>query len=259
MTQQHPLPELNDALKKLGLTGMLNSLESRNQQALSGQMSYCEFLSLLAQDELLLRDNRKYERRLKFANITSHKTIENFDFTFNPQINQRLIHDLATCRFIYEKQSLLLIGPCGTGKTHLAHALGFCAVKQGYDVVCLTQSQLTTQLQAARATQTYGKKIKHLTTASLLIIDDFGLKPLKTPEDEDIHEVVSRRYETGSMIVTSNLAISEWQQAFPNQLLASATLDRLQHRSELLVIDGASYRSRQIKQENKMKINVLKT
>lgn len=248
MTVQHPLPELNASLRKLGLSGMLASLESRNQEALTGQMAYCEFLSLLTQDELLMRANRSYERRCKLANLNGHKTIENFDFMFNPKLNQRLIHDLATCYFIREKRSILLIGPCGTGKTHLAEALGFCALKQEYDVICTTQSQLTDALQAARATHTYGKKLKHFATVPLLIIDDFGLKPLKTPEDEDIHEIIRRRYENGSIIVTSNLAISEWQQAFPNQLLAAATLDRLQHRSEVIILEGASYRSRQITQ-----------
>ncbi len=246
MTVQQPSAELNIQLKKLGLSGMLNSLEIRNQQSLTGQLAYCEFLSLLAQDELLLRANRSYERRLKLANLNGNKTIENFDFTFNPKIDQRLIHDLATCHFIRDKQSLILIGPCGTGKTHLAEALGFCALKQEFDVICTTQSELTGQLQAARATHTYGKKLKHFATVPLLIIDDFGLKPLKTPEDEDMHEIISRRYENGSMIITSNLAVSEWQQAFPNQLLGAAALDRLQHRSRTIILDGGSYRSRQI-------------
>ena len=249
MTLQQPLPELIGSLKKLKLSGMLASLETRNQQALTGQMAYCEFLSLLAQDEVLIRENRCYERRCKIAGLNGHKSIENFDFTFNPNINQRLIHDLATCHFIREKKSVLLIGPCGTGKTHLAEALGFCAVKQGYDVLYTTQSQLTSQLQMARATHSYGKKIKQLSNVALIILDDFGLKPLKTPEDEDIHEVISRRYERGSIIITSNLSLLEWQQAFPNKLLGAATLDRLQHRSQTIILDGMSYRSQQIIQK----------
>lgn len=135
MTIQQILPELNVRLKKLGLSGMINNIEVRNQEAIANQMAHCEFLSLLAQDELLMRQNRRYERLLKTAGISGHKTIENFDFKFNPKVNQTLIRDLATVRFIAEKSPVLILGPCGTGKSHIAQAIGFCAIKQGCEVL----------------------------------------------------------------------------------------------------------------------------
>ena len=121
MTIHQPLPELTTQLKKLELSGIVATLDVRNQEAIANQMSYPEFLSLLVQDELLRRDNRSYERRLKLANLTGYKTIENFDFKFNPKINQALIRDLVTGRFIIEKYPLLIIGPCGTGKSHIVN------------------------------------------------------------------------------------------------------------------------------------------
>ena len=247
MTVQQVLPESTNQLKKLGLLGMLNNLELRNQEAINNQMTYCEFLSLLAQDELLARKNRRYNRLLKQANISGHKTIENFDFKFNPKINQSLIRDLLTIRFIQEKYPVLILGPCGTGKSHLAQAIGFCAIKQGYEVLYTTQDQLSQTLQTAKAIGTYYKKLKALIKIPLLIIDDFALKPLRIPQDEDLHDLISQRYEQASTMITSNLAFNEWQQAFPNQLLAASTIDRLQHNAYVLLLEGASYRTNKSK------------
>lgn len=247
MTVQQVLPESTNQLKKLGLLGMLNNLELRNQEAISNQMTYCEFLSLLAQDELLARKNRRYNRLLKQANISGHKTIENFDFKFNPKINQSLIRDLLTIRFIQEKYPVLILGPCGTGKSHLAQAIGFCAIKHGYEVLYTTQDQLSQTLQTAKAIGTYYKKLRALIKIPLLIIDDFALKPLRIPQDEDMHDLISQRYEQASTMITSNLAFNEWQQAFPNQLLAASTIDRLQHNAYVLLLEGASYRTNKSK------------
>jgi DNA replication protein DnaC len=138
----------------------------------------------------------------------------------------------------------LIVGPCGTGKSHLAQALGHCAVRQGTDVVFATCTQLTQSLNAARAIGTYERKLQALARVPLLIIDDFGLKPLRAPFDEDLHDLIAERYERTSTIVTSNLDFSEWDQAFAtNRLLASATLDRLRHNAYCLVLDGQSYRT----------------
>lgn len=243
MTLHTPSTELTDTLKKLKLSGMHDSLKARNDEAIANQMSYVEFLTLLAQDELLARQQRLYERRYKKADFKGAKTIETFDFHFNPKINQAQIRDLATCRFIKERHPVLITGPCGTGKSHIAQALGHCALQQGYEVLCTTQAKLSEQIQAAKATHSYRRKMKALTQLPLLIIDDFGLKPLRSPQDEDLHELISERYEQSSTIVTSNLAVGEWQQAFTNQLLGIATIDRLQHHAYQVILEGRSYRS----------------
>ena len=155
-----------------------------------------------------------------------------------------LIHDLATGRYLHEKAPVLIVGPCGTGKSHLAQALGHCAVRQGVDVVFTTCASLTQSLNAARATGSYERKLAALAKVPLLIIDDFGLKPLRAPADEDLHDLIAERYEQAATIVTSNLDFTEWDQAFPaNRLLASASLDRLRHNAYCLVLDGQSYRA----------------
>ena len=235
--------ELTNQLRKLGLSGIIDSIDVRNKEAITNQIAYCEFLGLLLQDELLTRENRCYQRRLKVANLKGHKTIENFDFKFNPKINQTLIRDLVTCRFIKERYPLLIIGPCGTGKSHIAQAIGLCAIRSSFEVICTTQTELSQILQTAKAIGNFRAKLKSLTKVALLIIYDFGLKPLQSPQDEDLHELIAGRYEQTATIVTSNLALHEWQQAFPNQLLGAACIDRLQHNAYVLTLDGISYRT----------------
>ena len=154
------------------------------------------------------------------------------------------MHDLATGRYVQECAPVLIVGPCGTGKSHLAQALGHCAVRQGVDVLFTTCAHLTQSLNAARAAGTYQRKLSALARIPLLIIDDFGLKPLRAPADEDLHDLIAERYERTATVVTSNLDFPEWDQAFPaNRLLASATLDRLRHNAYCLVLDGQSYSS----------------
>lgn len=141
---------------------------------------------------------------------------------------------------------MLIIGPCGTGKSHIAQAIGLCVIRQGINVLCTNQTELLQTLQTAKATGNYSKKVGALAKVTLLIIDDFGLKPLKTPQDEDLHDLIAQRYEKTTTIVTSNLALHEWQQAFPNQLLGVATIDRLQHNAYVLILEGLSYRAAKI-------------
>lgn len=248
MTTSHtgphnPMPELAPALKQLRLSGVLDSLERRNREAIEHKMTYPEFLALIIQDEAARRDQNKYATRLRRAGFRGDKTLEGFDFDFNASIDRAQVKDLASCRFIDEKVCVLIAGPCGTGKSHVAQAIGHCAVRTGIDVMFTTQTQLLSQINAARATGGYERKMQAIAKVGLLIIDDFGLRPLTSGQDDDLHEIIAERYERSSTIVTSNLDFVEWGDAFPNKLLGAATLDRLRHRAHQVTLDGKSYRT----------------
>lgn len=239
----HPIPELTPLLKQLRLSGILDSLEARNREAIDRKLAFTEFLSLLIHDEVARRENKKLDLRMRRANFRSQKTLEGFDFDRLPSLNRALIHDLATCRFMDEKVAILIAGPCGTGKSHLAQALGHAAARQGHDVLFTTQSQLLGSLRSAAAVGTYDRRFQYLAKIPLLIIDDFGLKPLRSPDDEDFHDLIAERYERVSTILTSNLDFPEWGEAFPgNKMIGAATLDRLRHGAHKIILDGESYR-----------------
>ena len=243
----NPIPELAPQLKQLRLSGILDSLEARNRQAMQGKLAYTEFLAMLVSDEVARRENKKFSMRLRRAQFRTTKTLEQFEFERLPKLNRALIHDLATGRYLQEKAPVLVVGPSGIGKSHLAQALGHCAVRQGVDVAFTSCAALTQSLNAARATGMYERKLAALSRVGLLIIDDFGLKPLRAPADEDLHDLVAERYERAATIVTSNLDFDEWDQAFAsNRLLASATLDRLRHHSYCLYLNGPSYRDTKV-------------
>jgi len=237
------MPQLSPLLKQLRLSGILDSLEARNKEAVQAKLAYTDFLALLIQDEVARREQKKFNMRVRRAGFRSHKTIEQFDFGFIPKLNQTLIQDLATCRFVTERANVLIAGPCGTGKSHLAQALGHCAVRSGHEVLFASQTQLLGQLHAARAVGAYERRFQALARVELIIIDDFGLKPLRSPQDEDLHDLIAERYERASTIITSNLDFPEWGDAFPNRLLGAATLDRLRNGAYRVILDGESYRA----------------
>lgn len=240
----HPIPELTSLLKQLRLSGILDSLEARNREAIDRKLSFTEFLSLLIHDEVARRDQKKLAQRMRPANFRNQKTLDGFDFNRLPGLNRAAVLDLATCRFIDEKVAVLIAGPCGTGKSHLAQSLGHAAARQGYDVLFITQTQLMASLRTAQAMGTYERRLQYLSKVSLLIIDDFGLKPLRPPEDEDFHDLIAERYERTATILTSNLHFDEWGAAFAaNKMIGAATLDRLRHGAYKLVLDGESYRA----------------
>ncbi|MYA44003.1 MAG: ATP-binding protein [Gemmatimonadetes bacterium] len=239
----NPKPDLAGMLRQLRMIGILQSLETRNRQAIESKMAYTDFLSLLIADEVARREHRRFDLRYRRAGFPSGKTIEQFDFGFNPKINAALIHDLMTCRFVREKAPVLIVGPCGTGKSHIAQAIGHEAVRQEYDVRFTTAASLLGSLYAARANGTHARRFRQLARIDLLIVDDFGLKPLQSPADEDFHDLIAERYERAATIMTSNLHFTEWGDAFPNKLLGAATLDRLRDGAYRLVLDGKSYRS----------------
>jgi DNA replication protein DnaC len=239
----NPMPDLIPMLKQLRLSGILDSLELRNRQAIEEKMAFTDFLAMLIGDEVARRSQRKFAMRIRRANFRNHKTLEDFDFSFNARINRAQIMDLATCRFMTENACVLIVGPCGTGKSHLAQAIGHCAVRLGHEVLFTTQTKMLGQLYAARATNAYDRRLNTLAKADLLIIDDFGLKPLRSPQDEDIHDLIGERYERRSTIITSNLDLNEWSDAFPNKPLGTATIDRIRHGAYCLVLDGKSFRA----------------
>jgi len=239
---QNPMPELGGLLKRLRLSGILSTLDARNREAVEQKLAYTDFLALLIQDEVARRDQKKFDLRLKRAGFRSSKTLEAFDFDFNPKAPRELLFDLGTCRFMAEKVAALIVGPCGTGKSHLAQAIGHQAVRKGHNVLFLTQTQLLGSLQKARAIGSFERRFQNLVRVDLLIIDDFGLKPLRSPQDEDLHDLIAERYERASTVVTSNLDFSEWGEAFPNRLLGAATLDRLRDGAYRVILEGDSFR-----------------
>jgi DNA replication protein DnaC len=238
----NPMPQLEPMLKQLRLSGILDSLEARNRQAIESKLAYTDFLAALIQDEVARRDQRQFAQRLRRAQVRNDKTLERFDFNHSPTLNHAVIADLATCRFVTEHAPVLLAGPIGTGKSHLAQALGHCALRQGYDVLFTTHSKLLGQLYAARATNGYERKLQQLAKIDLILIDDFGLRPMRSPQDEDFHDLIAERYERAAVVVTSNLDFDEWGAAFPNKLLGAATLDRLRDGAYRVVLDGETHR-----------------
>jgi len=238
--KQHLIPKL----KALRLSGILDTLEVRTQQAIAEQWTYGDFLERLLEDEVERRGQKQLAMRLRRATLNTSKTLETFDFTFNPGVNRQLIYDLATGHFIRDKRNVLLCGPTGVGKSHLAQALAHEACRRGFDVVFTDAHKLLRHLQAGRADGTYDKRLAAYTRADLLVIDDFGLKPMQPPAAQDLYDVINERYEHGSILLTSNRAPAEWATWFADPLLASAGLDRLSHRAHVVIITGASYRAK---------------
>ena len=157
-----PAPELDNLFKALRLTGMRDSLLVRNKEAIKSKLAYTDFLMMLLQDEIARRDQKKYDQRLRKSKLQGSKTIDGFDFSFNPKVNHKQIMDLATCQFFYEKVCVLIVGPCGTGKSHIAQAIAHCAIRQNIDTLFLTQTELFQQLLAAKGVGAYESKFKNI-------------------------------------------------------------------------------------------------
>ena len=230
-------------LKQLRLSGILDTLEARHRQAVEGQWSYVEFRSRLLEDEVERRAQKQLALRLRRATLNTTKTLEGFDWAFNASINRQHLLQLASCDYIRRKRNALICGPTGVGKSHLAQALAHEACRLGFDVLFVNTHKMLQHIHGGRADGTWEKRLATYLRPDLLVLDDFGLKPLLPPMPSDLYDVVNERYEVGSIVVTSNRAPSEWPDLFGDPLLASAGLDRLAHQAEVLVITGKSYRA----------------
>lgn len=231
-------------LKALRMSGILDTLQVRNQQAIEEHLSHLEFLALVLNDEYERRDVKKLQMRLRRANFRGDRTLENFNFEApGLKLNRAQLYDVATCIFVEQKVNVLMVGPTGVGKSHLAQALGHMACRRGFDVAQYPCKKMLEYLRAGRADGSYDRRLQNLLRPALLIIDDFGLKPLQSPADEDFYEVVTERYERGSIVLTSNLDFGEWGPVFTNQVLGCAAVDRLRHQAHRVIIEGPSYRN----------------
>jgi DNA replication protein DnaC len=230
-------------LKRLRLSGILETLETRNQQAIDGHWSYVDFLSRLVEDEVERRAQKQLGLRIRRAGIKSAKTLEAFNFDFNPAVNRQQILDLTTCAYIRQKRNVLICGPTGVGKTHLAQALAHEACRKGYTALFVNTYRMLQHINGGRADGNLDRRFQIYLRPDLLILDDFGLKSLNPPAHEDLYDIVNGRYEQGSILLTSNRALEEWPDLFSDPLLASAGLDRLTHRAEMVIITGSSYRA----------------
>lgn len=231
-----------DHATKLGLTHLSSQVTELATRAENNQMGYLEFLDLALEEELGVREARRYANMLRLSRLPHHKTLDEFDFAFQPDLDARKIRDLAALAFVQAKANIALLGPPGVGKTHLACALAVAAAQAGYSIYFTTLDDLVRALTTAHDEGRFDRKLATYLRPNVLVLDEIGYLPLSPPEANMVFQLISRRYERGSIIATSNKAFSEWGQILGDDVLATAILDRLLHHCDVVSINGPSYR-----------------
>jgi DNA replication protein DnaC len=234
-------------LKSLRLPAMAEMLDSYAKQAASSSMSYVDFLGGLVSEEVSRKEQRSVQNRIKSARFPVLKSLDDFDYAFQPSIDRKKVGELSNLRFIDNKENILFLGPSGVGKTHLSTGLGVWACESGYKVLFTTLNDMVSVLMASMADNSFPSRLRQYVQPSLLIIDEVGYLPVSKDGANFLFQVVAKRYETGSIILTSNKSFADWGEVLGDSVIAAAILDRLLHHSTVFSVRGDSYRLREKK------------
>ena len=227
---------------RLGLTHLTETITALVERAETAQLGYLEFVDLLLEEEVGLRESRRFRNALKLSGLSHHNTLDEFDFAFQPDLDGRKVRDLATLEFIRAKSNVALLGPPGVGKTMLAVALAVAACQAGFSIYFTTLDDLVRRLRTAEATGRFNRQLQAFLRPAVLVVDEVGYLPLDRAEANMFFQLITRRYERGTMIVTSNKSFTEWGGVLGDDVLATAILDRLLHHCDVIAINGPSYR-----------------